>query len=94
MSVESLAGLLEGGVGAIAVMGIVLSLMLTGKLHTDAEFDRLEAALDREKSAHDETRRALTIASERADAAVQASQLVASAFTEAQTRRRAARRET
>lgn len=72
-------------------MAIVMTLILSGKLHTDAEFTRLEEALDREKTAHDETRRALATASDRADAAVQASSLVAAAFTAAQDRRRAAR---
>ena len=94
MSIESLTSLLTGGLGAVAVMAIFLTLILNGKLHTEAEFTRLETALNQEKTAHDETRRALGIASERADAAVQASKLVARAFTDAQQHRRAARRET
>ena len=61
--------------------------MLADKMHTDAEFARLAAALDREKAAHDETRKALAEASARADAAVHASELIADAFTEARSRR-------
>ena len=83
MSVESLTSLLTGGVSAMAVMAIFLALILSGKLHTDSEFGREAAALDREKLAHDETRRALAEASARADAAVRAAELMADAFSRA-----------
>lgn len=64
----------------MGVLGIWLTLMVSGKLHSDDEFQRESAALEREKIAHDETRRALAAASERADAAVRASSLIADAF--------------
>ena len=91
MNIESLTSLITGGLGAVAVMAIFLTLILAGKLHTEPEFQRLETALDQEQAAHDETRRALTAASERADAAVQASELVVRAFTDAQQTHRTAR---
>jgi hypothetical protein len=87
MSVESLSGLITGGIGAVAVLGIFFALLLTGKLHTDQEmeraddsYDRLAAALDLEKRAHEQTRQALTAAAARADAAVRASELIAGAL--------------
>ena len=58
-----------------------LTLLLAGKLHTDDEFSRMSDALDKEKEAHEETRRALSLAGERADAAVKASELIADAFS-------------
>jgi hypothetical protein len=81
MSADSFVSFLTGGVGAVAVMAVFMTLILAGRLHTDGEFNRLEAALNREKEAHDETRRALTDASARADAAVRASELIARALT-------------
>lgn len=81
MSAESVASLLTGGVSAMAVMGIFLTLILSGNLHTAAEFDRQSAALDAERLAHAETRKALAEAAARADAAVRASELIASAMT-------------
>jgi hypothetical protein len=83
VSVESLTSLLTGGISAMAVMAIFLTLILSGRLHTAGEFDRTDAALEREKQAHDETRKALTEAAGRADAAVRASELIADAFSSA-----------
>lgn len=83
MSVESLTSLLTGGISAIAVMAIFLTLILTGRLHTESEFERAIGALDKEKTAHEETRRALTEAGARADAAVRASEMIAAAFAAA-----------
>lgn len=87
MSAESLLSLLTGGVGAVAVLGIFLGLIVSGKLHTDAEmvradenFEREAAAYEAEKRAHAETRRALAEASARGDAAVRASELIAGAL--------------
>jgi len=79
-------------------MTIFVVLILAGKLHTDgefrtmmdrsdAEFNREVAALDREKAAHDETRRALEAASARSDAAVHAAELVANTLSTAGQRR-------
>jgi hypothetical protein len=64
-------------------MTVFLTLILSGKLHTAAEFDRTDAALEREKQAHAETRKALTEAAARGDAAVRASELIADAFSSA-----------
>lgn len=83
MSVESLTSLLTGGISAMAVMAIFLTLMLTGKLHTEGEFGRLASALDREKLAHDETRRALAEASARGDTATHLTELVVDALSRA-----------
>lgn len=94
LSIETVTSLITNTVGAVAVLGIFLTLIVSGRLHTDAEVKRLEdvvdreaTALEREKQAHDETRRALAAASERADAAIRASELVATALGEAKRRR-------
>jgi hypothetical protein len=83
VAAESLTSLLTGGVGAVAVMAIFLTLILAGRLHTDAEFGRAVTALDKEKQAHDETRKALGAAVERADAAVRATEMIVNAFAQA-----------
>ena len=88
MSIESLTALISGGVGAVTVLGIWLTLMITGKLHSDDEFQREAKALDKEKEAHEETRKALAEAAARADAAVRASELIASAFSSAAEQRK------
>ena len=88
MSVESLASLIGGGTGALAVMAIFLTLILSGKLHTDGEFDRLNQALKDEKEAHKETIRALTAANDRAGAAVQAASLIGESLAGRQRARR------
>jgi hypothetical protein len=87
VSVDSLTSLLTGGVSAMAVMAIFLTLILAGRLHTDSEFQREVNALDREKTAHEETRRALAEAATRAEAAVRASELIADAFSRSATRK-------
>jgi hypothetical protein len=87
VSVESLTSLLTGGISAMTVMGIFLTLILAGKLHPSGEFDRQSAALDQERQAHGETRKALAEAALRADAAVRASELIAGAMTAASGRR-------
>jgi membrane protein involved in colicin uptake len=83
VNVDSLTSLLTGGISAMAVMAIFLTLILTGNLHTSAEFDRVDGALEQEKQAHAETRKALAEAAQRADAAVRASELIANAMTSA-----------
>jgi len=88
MSAESLLSLITGGAGALSIMGIWMTLMIMGKLHTDGEVTLLVDALNREKAAHDETKRALAAASDRADAAVRASELVSDAFASASQRRK------
>jgi hypothetical protein len=81
MSIESIAGLIGGGTGSVAVLVIFLVLMLSDKLHTDGEFEREVKRGDLERDAHAETRKALTAANERADAAVRAASLIADAMT-------------
>lgn len=81
MSIESLTGLITGGIGAVAVMAIFLALILSGRLHTDDEFQREVKAREKEQEAHSETRKALVEASGRADAAVRAAEMVAEAFS-------------
>ena len=94
MNVESLTGLISGSIGAITVLGIVLTLILSGKLHTDSEMrradetiERMTRALDKSEEALAETRRALTEASARADAAIRSSEVIAGALRAAGGRR-------
>ena len=99
MSAESIVGLISGGSGALGVMVIWMSLLLSGKLHTNSEVERLEkeldrevTALDRERAAHEETRRALAAADDRADAAVKASSIIADSLSAARVSGGSARR--
>jgi hypothetical protein len=89
VSADSLVSLITGGLGALGVMGIWLALMVGGRIHTDSEFQREAQALEREKAAHDETRRALAAAAERADTSVRAASLIADALTGAHHREHA-----
>lgn len=94
MSLDTITSLITGSIGAIAVLGVFLTLILAGKLATPGEMrradetiDRLTKALDRSEEALGETRRALAEASARADAAVRSSEVIASAFRSAGTGR-------
>jgi len=58
---------------------VILTLFIAGKIHSDAELQRAVRELDTEKAAHEKTRDALALANARADAGIQAAQLVASA---------------
>lgn len=83
MSPEQLIGLITGSTGVVGVLTIFITLIMVGKLHTDGEFERVLNALEKEREAHKETERALEAASERADAAVRASEVIADAFVSA-----------
>lgn len=83
MSAEQVISLITGGVGSLGVVGIFLFLIISDKLHTDGEFQRLQNLLDKAENAHAETRRALAAAIERGDAAVRASEVIANAFASA-----------
>jgi hypothetical protein len=87
VTVENLQSIITGGTGAIVVMVVWLTMILSDKLHTDGEFSRVAEALQLEKTAHTETRKALEAAADRADAAVRSSELIADAFTAAAERR-------
>lgn len=93
MTIDSITSLVTGSIGAIGVLGIFLTLILTGKLHTAGEMKRADQTIERQARALDkgeealaETRRALTEASGRADAAVRATEVVARAFQSGQAR--------
>jgi len=81
VSVESLVSLISGGSGALTVVVIWLTLILSGKMHTDTEFDREVARGDKLEEALKEKDRALEAAIARADTAVHASSLIAEALT-------------
>lgn len=59
---------------------VFLYLFATGKIHSDAEHSRLRADYDAEKTAHEQTRTALALASARADAGIRAAELVAASL--------------
>lgn len=87
MSAEGWVSLLTGGVGAVTVLVVVLTLLISGNLHTDGEFKREVARGDRLEKALDDMTKAKEVSDERAGAAVHASALVAEAFTKAAERR-------
>ena len=55
---------------------IFLVAFMTGRVHSDAEYDQLRKDYETEKAAHMETRRAYELATARADAGVRAAELV------------------
>lgn len=83
MSAEGWASLLTGGVGAVTTLTVFLILIITGKLHTDGEFDREVKRGDQLTEALATMTRAKDAADERAGAAISASALIAEAFTKA-----------
>lgn len=89
VSAEGYVSLLTGGVGAVTTLVVFLTLIITGKLHTDGEFDREVARGARLEQALADMTRAKEVSDERADTAVRASSLIVEAFTSAAKRRRA-----
>lgn len=88
MNVDSLTGLLEGGVGAIAVLGIFLTLIMAGRLLTSGNHDEVidgykQIIADKDKQLADKDKQIsdLTTAynrqSERADAGIMAAKVAA-----------------
>lgn len=67
----------QAPLAAGAVFGIWM--FSTGRWHSDREMTRAYKDLETERAAHEETRRALALASARADAGVRAAELVAHA---------------
>lgn len=80
MSVESLTGLISGGIGAVAVLGIWLALMVSGKLHSDDEFQREIKRGDLAEAARLEMQRAYQEANARAETAVHALEILSEAI--------------
>ena len=88
---------ITGAGGALVVLALVAWAFYIGKLHSDPEFQRETARADREAARADteaaarrdseaarvEQGRALAVSNARADAAVRASELIASAMTSA-----------
>ncbi len=81
MDTSSLLSLITGGAGAVTILVVFLSLILSDKLHTDGEFQRLTQAAERKDQTIAELTKALDAASARGDAAVRASELIAGAFS-------------
>ncbi len=88
VSAETLVSFLTGGVGAITTLTVFLMLILSGKLHTDGEFDREVMRGDKLETALADMTRAKEVSDGRADTAVHASSLIVEAFTAAARRRR------
>ena len=88
LDVSTVTSLITGGAGAVVVLVVFLTLILSDKLHTDSEFQRLTEAGERKDQTITELTKALDAASERGDAAVRASELIANAFTSTGQRRR------
>lgn len=57
-------------------LGVIFWLFVNGKLHSQADYSELREDLEAEKKAHDLTRQALTVASERANSSVLTNQLI------------------
>ncbi len=81
MDAGSLLSLITGGAGAVTILVVFLGLILSDKLHTDGEFQRLKEAAGKKDETIAELSKALDAASARGDAAVRASELIASAFS-------------
>lgn len=76
---ETTLRLLISQAPAAALALVMLWLFVNGKLHAASELERAVKDLDTERSAHEQTRTALALASARADAGIRAAELVASA---------------
>jgi hypothetical protein len=83
VTAEGYVSLITGGVGAVTVLAIFLSLILAGKLHTEGEFNREVRAHDKTRKALEDMTKSFEAASQRVDAAVRVSELVTEAFTKA-----------
>ena len=64
--------LITGGGGALVVMAIGLYLFLTGKIHSDPEFRKLEADNGSLRAANERLQEALGLERQRSDAVAQA----------------------
>lgn len=70
--------LVTGGGGALVVLAVAGWALATGKLHSHAEFGRMEEAWQQEKRRGDQLQQALELANARADAGTRAGELTAS----------------
>ena len=77
---ESVLPLITGSAGALVVLALVSWMFFTGKLHSDAEFQKaigenneLKAALEAERRAVDETARTGTVTNQLIEALVRVS---------------------
>jgi len=70
-----LAGVLNFG-----VLGIVFFLFVSGKLHSQTEYEQLLRDLETERTAHEHTREALRIANARGESGALAAEIVARAL--------------
>lgn len=64
----------------LGVLGMVFWLFVAGRLHGEGELTYLKEALETERKAHEATRHALEIESQRSQLAVLNSQILARAF--------------
>lgn len=83
----TIASFATGSIGAIAVLGIFLSLIVTGNLHTNDSVRMYKQTIADLKETIKEKDKAIAAAGERADAAVKASELIANAMARAPERR-------
>jgi citrate synthase len=64
----------------LGVLGIICYLFLTGKLHSDSEYQLLLQEKETERVAHEHTREALRIANARGESGALAAEIVARAL--------------
>lgn len=64
----------------LGVLGVVFWLFIVGKLHGEGELDYLKEALETERRAHDVTRHALEIETQRSQLSVLNSEILSRAF--------------
>jgi hypothetical protein len=62
------------------VLGVIFWLFIVGKLHGEGELDYLKEALETERRAHDSTRHALDIETQRSQLSVLNSEILSRAF--------------
>lgn len=64
----------------LGVLGVVFWLFVVGKLHGESELEFLKQALETERNAHEATRHALELETQRSQMAVINSQIISRAF--------------
>lgn len=80
MNTADLISVLVNGFPLAAFALVLISMFLSGKLHSDPEFQQMKTDLEVERKAHELTRSSLELARERSDVSILTSQLISRAL--------------
>lgn len=77
---EYISSLITGAVETFGFAGVMVFLFVVGRIHGDGEVEYLKEALDTERKAHDVTKHALEIETQRSQLAYLNSEILQRAF--------------